>query len=121
MAWDYYKDGSRVGPLRIRDRLTSGNSKEEVTYRCAWTCCGKIEVFTHRKIEGKANKQTEFCKPCLYASRKGVQIKKINPEERPVRLAPIAHDPALWYTAMGPLGKMGFRAAAIETSKGVSQ
>lgn len=69
MAWDYFKDGQRVGAMKILDLLDATHAKDTTRYNVSCLKCGARAEMTHRQLLERARKRVEACSKCR--ARKG--------------------------------------------------
>ena len=70
MAWDYFKDGQRVGEMKILDLLDATQAKDTTTYLASCCKCGARAEMTHHQLLARVKKKVEACQKCK--AHKGV-------------------------------------------------
>lgn len=72
MSWDYFKEGRRVGEMKILDLLDATQTKDTTVYHVSCRKCGAIAEMTHRQILDRVKKKVESCQKCK--ARKGMPM-----------------------------------------------
>lgn len=67
MAWDYFKEGRRIGGVKILLQTGWGANRYEVRYDVACSTCGEKHEMTHKYILARASKNISGCVTCRSA------------------------------------------------------
>lgn len=111
MAWDYFREGQRIGRVKILERLSSSNNKDHVKYAVACCGCGALAEMSHAYIMRRETEKRTSCPACAQEPKEPDSIAALAADrERPLRER--YPDPSgvrdgrgqLWPRLKGPMG-----------------